>query len=169
MNNNRGFTLIELLVVIAIIGILASVVLASLNTARQKGTDAKIKAELSNARAQGQLYFDDHTSFYTDGVTNVCTDTTGVYNMLSSVATVAGGAVVINGSQDTSNAHCNTYTDGWMIQAPLKVLNQASSTSDIDYYCVDSTGASKIEDLPVDTFVEDTGVDPATGTPIACL
>ncbi len=38
---NRGFTLIELLVVIAIIGLLASIVIASLATVQSKARDAR--------------------------------------------------------------------------------------------------------------------------------
>ncbi|MCI0560477.1 MAG: prepilin-type N-terminal cleavage/methylation domain-containing protein, partial [Nitrososphaera sp.] len=60
----RGFTLIELLVVIAIIGILASIVLASLNSARIKGRDARRIADLNQLQKALTLYYDDNSQQY---------------------------------------------------------------------------------------------------------
>ncbi len=60
---NRGFTLIELLVVIAIIGVLSSIILVSLNTARSKGYDANRKSELRQLQTALQLYHIDHSSY----------------------------------------------------------------------------------------------------------
>lgn len=61
----RGFTLIELLVVIAIIGILSSVVLASLNDARQKSRDAKRVADIKQLQLAMELFFDSNGSYPT--------------------------------------------------------------------------------------------------------
>jgi prepilin-type N-terminal cleavage/methylation domain-containing protein len=53
-----GFTLIELLVVIAIIGVLASIVLASLNSAREKSRDARRITDIKQIQLALELYFD---------------------------------------------------------------------------------------------------------------
>jgi general secretion pathway protein G len=65
MSKSKGFTLIELLVVIAIIGLLASVVLASLNSARMKSRDARRIADVKQLATALELYANDNTTFPT--------------------------------------------------------------------------------------------------------
>ncbi len=62
-----AFTLIELLVVIAIIGLLSSIVFASLNSARVKARDARRIADLREVQKALELYYADHGSYPTTG------------------------------------------------------------------------------------------------------
>jgi prepilin-type N-terminal cleavage/methylation domain-containing protein len=61
--NKKGFTLIELLVVIAIIGILASIILASLDSSRKKGRDARRLADIKQIQLALELYYDQNNAF----------------------------------------------------------------------------------------------------------
>ncbi len=68
-----GFTLIELLVVIAIIGILSSVVLASLNSARLKSRDARRISDVAQMKIALELYADANDTSYPTSLNDLVT------------------------------------------------------------------------------------------------
>jgi len=78
----RGFTLIELLVVISIIGVLSSIVLASLNAARAKGAEAALKANLRNMIAEAELIYDSASP---NSYSGVCA---GIADMISAIGNI---------------------------------------------------------------------------------
>jgi len=144
---NKGFTLIELLVVIAIIGILSAVVLASLNTARTKGNDAAIKANLSGLRAQGEILYADNNCYGDAASCNAaaiavsaCPTAVTTNNSLFDNTTVinAIAGAVANSDGVAASAQCSESINGgaWAISVKLK-------TNTALYWCVDSSGQSK--------------------------
>ena len=61
----KGFTLMELLIVVAIIGILSSIVLASLNAARMKSRDAKRYSDIKQIQTALELYYNENGRYPT--------------------------------------------------------------------------------------------------------
>ena len=144
MNKNKGFTLIELLVVIAIIGILASVVLASLNSARTKGSDAAIKSNLANMRAQAAMYYDTNSKYNTtDGTAVTCSVATDGTQSPNPCTALFSDATILNGMKAAASAsgaavigNTNTTGTNWAISATLKTTADGN-------FCVDSAGVAK--------------------------
>ena len=151
MKKNKGFTLIELLVVIAIIGILASVVLASLSSARDKGKDAAVKSQLASMKAQAELYYATGETYLgictTAAASNGFGDLAGP-GLLSATAASAG---VINATTPISvtltdaglfdTVTCHDSADAWAVEAPMST----STTATAVMYCSDNTGVSKVK------------------------
>jgi len=64
MSRKKGFTLIELLVVVAIIGLLATMSIVALNTARAKARDAKRVGDIKQIQTALELYYNDNSAGY---------------------------------------------------------------------------------------------------------
>lgn len=103
----RGFTLIELLVVIAIIGVLASIVLASLNSARRKSRDARRITDVKQIQLALELYFDAQGTPSYPTATATC-DGTANARGLEKLAT--GGHMPSVPRDPSSSTNCYAYT-----------------------------------------------------------
>lgn len=148
-NLTSGFTLIELLVVVAIIGMLASVVLAQLLKAGDKGADAAVKANVDSVRTQAQAYYYANTQSFNSGanVASAACPSNATTNMLADTvlkAALAEANKQAGGTVPTNGGGANTYTATRCGISPKSfaiVVNL--SASDGGAWCVDSSGTSK--------------------------
>ena len=140
--SSEGFTLIELLVVIAIIGILSAVVLASLNTARNKGSDAAIQSNLGTIRSQAEIYRDgpgNNAYGANPALESSCIATDTMFSGSlpdSNINRAAAAANKIN----NNNVTCNVAALGTEYAVFARLVSDPTT-----YWCVDSASVGRRE------------------------
>lgn len=129
----KGFTLIELLVVIAIIGILASIVLVSLNSARQKARDVKRVGDIRQMQLALEGYYDEKQAYPGDDLAAVCAPLTGLADELVPTYIAAlpvdpqGGSVVY-----AYDAPVAADGQDYVLRADLEDVLHTALTGDVD-------------------------------------
>ena len=87
--NKKGFTLIELLVVVAISGLLSTVAVVALSSARLRARDSKRLSDLKQVQSALELYYTDNNAYPT--AATAVTLGSGAYQCLNSTGWAAAG------------------------------------------------------------------------------
>ena len=123
-----GFTLIELLVVVDIIGILATITVAVLTSAKKKGEDSGIKEQMTALRTQAELYASENSDSFDGMFTNNNTWASGDAT-IQAILDYIGGQTLVHAAGSSSNA--------WAVQAQLK-------EDTTQYACIDTSAVLSV-------------------------
>jgi type II secretion system protein G len=129
MKKSKGFTLIELLVVIAIIGILATIVLVSLNSARQKARDTRRISDVRQIALALEMYYDDNGAYPGDADAAACDDWAALVTAIQD----GGQMTVVPTDPGGSVAYAyNTNLTDYVLRAQLESATNTAFNTDVD-------------------------------------
>jgi len=148
IKKSKGFTLIELLVVIAIIGILATIVLVSLNSARQKARDSRRVGDMRQIALALEMYYDDNASTGYPGDADIltCDDWAAMVTALEASPGYMTKVPTDPGGGSVAYAY-NTNLADYVLRAQLESATNAALATDVDgspmaCNCADNGGVS---------------------------
>jgi len=148
LKKRKGFTLIELLVVIAIIGVLASIVLVFLSSARKKGRDAKRIADMKSIQLALEMYYDANNSTYPQpGANNALPDLSsagissnptdpGTYTYTYWVDANPATTYVLRAQLEERNSVLDQDIDDGQIPTGVTVTGGCNDSASPYYYCL---------------------------------
>lgn len=159
-NFKRGFTLIELLVVIAIVAILSSIVLISVDNARDKTADSVIIQDLEAVQTQAEIYYQKNKSYTLSGNVSgiTCPSALQSYNNLlfkndSKIREAITHAMSrVKSPNFVNSSFCGASPISWVVAIRLKTSPMHDDDRD-RIWCVDAEGQSKVIAGPVNYFV----------------
>lgn len=146
----KGFTLIELLVVIAIIGVLSSIVIASLNQARAKSRDVVRKSDLHQIQLALELYFDSYGGYPSSAWPNVD------YKITYSLALEPKMLAFIKSFPKDPNGADNCYNNAYLYISNVYndgSGNNAKATTYVLYATLENQSVSNLSGAGIDAWL----------------
>ncbi len=114
-----------------------------LDEARMKGTNAAIKASLSNTRASAELYYDKNQGYGKSSLTGDCNIAGTIFADKDISAMITSVKTKQENTKDASLV-CYGSPSAWALSAQVPTSDETK-----EYWCVDSTGASKMIFKPI--------------------